>query len=499
MENTVAAAGGGRTRGGGGAASGGRNPPRPANKAKPEPESAEKKGQSSDFITPQKMPAGGAGVGDRHVSPSDQSVASSSSSGGSAEAMRIRQLEQQLEATHMSAQEAHSQQQQQLAEQQRQIQEQARQLAFFSAQQQHIAQQQQQQQQQFVSQQQRLPPADLPVRMAAVQPTKLTFARATAGTALDDWLFEVDQLCTQLHKPQSDGAGRIAAAGLHWDRGMQLWFDTQQQQTPVHTWPEFVAALRKQFTPVGDEFAARDELFSLKMRGGESMDAYMQRAVLLVTRVGGLVDSRMAAVQALRGVDESRFPFTVAEARRKERESGVQGMTFAQMRSDLTLGAHNEPKLRGTSHSSSNSSSNSSSSGSRAGGSSNSSNSSKQHRIAALKQSLDALMEESDDGEDGGANFSAAPLSTSGAGAGAVEGKCYKCGKQGHVVAECNSSKELRKCYNCHETGHLANKCPAKRKAKAKSGNSSSGGGGGSGSKGAEDGSSSSKSVPKNE
>ena len=351
---------------------------------------------------------------------------------------------------------------------------QAQQLAFFRAQQQQFMAQQQQQQQQLqqAASQARAPSVDLPVRMAAVQPTKLTFARATAGTALDDWLFEVDQLCTQLHKPQSDGAGRIAAAGLHWDRGMQLWFDTQRQQAPIHTWLEFVAALRKQFTPVGDEFAARDELLSLRMRGGEGMDAYMQRAVMLVTRGGGLVDSKLAATMALRGVDESRFPFTVAEARRKERDSGVQGMTFAGMRSELTLGAHNEPKLRGVGRSSSSSSSSSTA----PVPSPLATPEVVQQRQAASHRGSQAVSRRADGGErrrrEQWSQFSAAPLSTGGAGAGTAEAKCYKCGKHGHVVVECSSSKELRKCYNCHEVGHLANKCPAKRRAKAKSGNS---------------------------
>ena len=145
VENTAAAAGGSRTKGGSGAVGGSssssssssssqRKPPKPAHKAKAEPEVAEAKGQSSGYLTPQKVPDGGAGVGDRHVSPSSLSVASGSSN-SSAEAMRIRQLEQQLEATHVSAQEAYSQQQQQLEEQQRLLQEQAQQLAFFSAQQ----------------------------------------------------------------------------------------------------------------------------------------------------------------------------------------------------------------------------------------------------------------------------------------------------------------------------------------------------------------------------
>ena len=67
------------------------------------------------------------------------------------------------------------------------------------------------------------------------------------------------------------------------------------------------------------------------------------------------------------------------------------------------------------------------------------------------------------------------------------------------MVVECSSSKELRKCYNCHEVGHLANKCPAKRRAKAKSGNSGGGGGGGGGGKGGAEDASNSKPVPKNE
>jgi len=304
-------------------------------------------------------------------------------------------------------------------------------------------QQQQQQQQQ--------PSREQVVRVDAVRPPELTSAGATAGTALEDWLFKLDQLFAQTRTAETDWLGRAQLAQLHWDRHMALWWTGRQEAavaagTPILSWSAFVAALRRQFVPAGDSQLARSELFKLKMRSGETMEAYMQRAVLLVVRAGSLMEGKMAAALALEGVDKSRFPFTCAAVARKERAAGAMGMSFAQMREELTVEAAMEPQLSGRS------SNNSNNSGSNNGakGATNS----RQLRINALQQQLKAL-EEGDDEEDAGEAFDVAPIGT-----GAGREHCRKCGSDSHNTPDCKSKKELRSCFYCRQPGHLKTKCP---------------------------------------
>lgn len=419
----------------------------------------------------------GGGTSPASISLTDSGVSDSMTS-ESADVMRIRELEAQLHSMRMT---------QEMMTRQREAAEQ--QLLLFQ-QGQSLPQQHRpsaasasvtplsQQRPQPAQSQAQIQPA---VRVSAVQPTRLSYGSASAGSGLEDWLFSVEQLLTQMRHTEANGDDRamIATATLYWDRPMQLWFEAEQQQQqlcadqqmdsdsgPLTTsWKEFKAALRRQFTPLADDFVARDELLSLRMKGGESMEAYMQRVVLLVTRAGQQIDGRTAATLTLRGVDELRFPFTVSAAKRKERESGTMGMSFAAMRSELTFGAHNEPKLNlrnGSNTNGSNSSGSSSHSRttSRGNNSNTTANGNKQIRIAALQQQLQELQEESEHDES---SLITAPL-TAGPGGrrtGASTGdiRCRKCGKSGHVVAECTSKKELRKCFRCNEVGHLANKC----------------------------------------
>ena len=377
----------------------------------------------------------------------------------SADAMRIRELEEQLRSMQMA--QVRMAQQQAATEQQLQLFRQAPQQHRPSASESSLSSQP------SPSSQSQTVSIQPTVRVSAVQPTRLSYGSAAAGSGLEDWLFSVEQLLTQMRHTEANGDDRamISTATLYWDRPMQLWFDAEQQRIdelgvdsePITYWREFKEALRRQFTPLADDFVARDELLSIRMKGGESMEAYMQRVVLLVTRAGRQIDGRMAATLTLRGVDELRFPFTVAAAKRKERESGTMGMSFAAMRSELTLGAHDEPKLNPR-HNSSNSNSGSSHSGvTRSARGSNNSN--RQVRIAALQQQLQDLQEGSESDEF---NLITAPLTTSG-GRATEDVRCRKCGKSGHVVVECKSKTELRKCFRCNEVGHLANKCSTRR------------------------------------
>lgn len=381
---------------------------------------------SSGQMTPTKVPLDEDGVSSHADSDAHSSV---SQQGADAQSMRIARLEQQLARFEQLALGGSASDR---VQQQRQLQQ--------SQQQQPQQQQPQQPSQQYV------------VRVDAVRPPELTYAGAMAGTALEDWLFKLGQLFAQTRQSESDWLGRAQVAQLHWDRHMAMWWTGRQETaeaagTPIQSWVAFVAALRRQFVPAGDSQLARVELFKLKMHSDETMESYMQRAVLLVVRTGGLVEGKTAAALALEGVDKSRFPFTCAAVARKERAAGAAGMSFAQMREELTVEAAMEPQLGGRG--------NSSSGGSSSGGGAKGATNDRQLRINALQQQLKSLEEGVE--EDSDESFGVAPIA-----AGSdreARDRCFKCGAEGHITPDCKSKKELRRCHRCRQPGHLIAEC----------------------------------------
>jgi hypothetical protein len=332
------------------------------------------------------------------------------------------------------------------------------------------------------------------VRISAIQPPELKYSEASSNTTLDDWLYKLEQLFTQMRTPEGAWQERVRVAQLHWDRSMSLWWvgcmeAAAQTDTSVYSWGTFVSALRKHFISAGDAEAARLELFRLRMRSGEAMDVYMQRAVLLAVRAGALVDGRTIAALTLEGVDKGRFPFTVQSARRSEREAGAAGMSFAQMRAALTTGAMDEPQLhivRGSgAHGSGGMGNSQRDHRGNGGGAKPPVSHKKQLRINAVRQELQALEEAGDADTCEWGDTDTDPMHVAPVGAGGAL-KCYKCGAEGHVVAECKSKKELRKCYSCNQVGHVRSspKCPA-RKKKQQGTSQGSGKSGGSGQEGA--------------
>ena len=329
-------------------------------------------------------------------------------------------------------------------------------------------------------------------RRQLVQPQQLHYETAAQGTTLADWLFDLDRLFRQLNIDEAAAAQRISEASLHWDRQIDIWWQGRKRQartagTPIDTWAVFVAALQANFVPTGDAEAAARELLRLRMKGGEAMDTYMQRAALLLARCDGRIDAATAARIAVEGVDSSRFPFSLAAVRATMR--GNANMEFHQVRLDLTEAAVHEPRLA-TVPASSGGSSNSSGRSSAAASGHGASKSSKQLRISALERQLEQLRagEGSDDESGSAAALHTAPVARQqGAGRGGPSGGssgsrplvCNKCGAAGHVVAECHSKKEQRKCFVCGLPGHIAMRCE-----KRKGGEGPDGGGEGSGPEG---------------
>ena len=391
------------------------------------------------MVTPVKLPV----EDDRTSNSADSDVHSSVSQQRGSQSIRVAEIERRERELEQR-------------EQQLRDREQLEHPQQLSAASQLQSQRQQQQQQQ---QQQQHPQLQLHARSDAVRPLELTYA--TAGAALEDWLFKLKQLFAQLGKSELDWNGRAQLAQLYWDRHMDLWWSGRQEAAvaagaPIQSWSSFVAALRKQFISTGDSEVARSELFKLRMKSGESMDAYMQRSVLLVARAGSLMESRIAAALTLEGVDKSRFPFTCAAVARKQRaadssSSGQAGMSFAQMRVELTEEALMEPQLSGRSNSSNSGNSSSNTHNHAKSGANN-----KQLRINALEQQLKAAREEDDNTDADDSRYNTAPVSTGST-------LCNKCGADGHFAQDCKSKKELRSCFRCGKSGHIRSKCSERK------------------------------------
>ena len=325
--------------------------------------------------------------------------------------------------------------------------------------------------------------AILQARQTAVQPSRLQYGTAAQGTVLADWLFELEQLFTQMAIPESAYADRLRVAGAYWDRQINVWWESRQTQASssgaaIRSWADFVAALTANFVPAGDAEAAARMLLRVAMRAEESMDAYLQRVELLLARAAGRMDAKTATLIAIEGVDKLRFPWALAAVRKQLRAEPA--MTFFTARVELTEAAVHEPKLlQQRQHATSGASarggaSSASSLGRGAGMPLRSAGSGNTVRIAALQRELQQLLVQEEYAADphmddeeaaAAAELHTAPLSRpypppAARTTGDRPRVCSKCRAPGHVAAECTSKKELRECYACGEVGHIKPNCP---------------------------------------
>jgi hypothetical protein len=396
-----------------------------------------------------------------------------------------------------------AQQQQHQQDQQQQQQQQPQQQ-----QQQQERQQPQQQQplQQFPRQQQSPPSVGVAasfsaaVREDAIRPEELTYsAAASRSGALENWLFKLEKRFEQIHLSEIEFQERIGIASRYWDLSLERWWGTYREQVhhqgqPVSSWRQFVAALRGTFAPVNDAQVAAAELLRLSMGRGESMDAYLQRADLLMARANGRLDDSAAALALLEGVEGVRFPFTVAAQRRRMRQDPK--IPFAVMRGELALAALDEPKIGGNvqGHVSTpagvgkGETRNGPPGGPRRmgggghaaslGGVPSSSSSSKLatmtrgqliRHIGALQRGLSQGFAMAGEGEEDDGSIppdrQVAPIGN-GTGDNSIgsSSTCRKCGAEGHRVKECTSKVELRSCYSCQAPGHISSNCPRRQK-----------------------------------
>jgi len=289
---------------------------------------------------------------------------------------------------------------------------------------------------------------------------QLQYGEAGHAGALEDWLFELERALDM--QRISDDAERIRVAGFYWDRSMQRWCDgvrklRSTKGTPLTTWKQLCDVLRRTFLDTGEAEAAFSKLLVVRQKGDEKMDAYVRRVDELRTQAGEYADEEGAVVHAcVGGVDKDRWPMTLQAVRRRmgaARDSG-QPLSFEELRQLLAQEAHYEPSGRVASHN---------------GGAGVDKNTTRARRIAVLQAQLEQLQSKAtNDGGGGDDEVRVAPVGKGdtpgthgGKGSGSSDGRCWKCGEEGHRVWECTSKKELRVCGNCKKKGHLRRDCTA--------------------------------------
>jgi hypothetical protein len=256
----------------------------------------------------------------------------------------------------------------------------------------------------------------------------------------------------------------VEQAELYWDRDCQLWWDghtaaTAAERKPVASWAAFEAALRTNFAVTGEAERAIKKLLKIAMLGGESMDAYMQRAAQLLRLTDGQVQSAAAAQVVVLGIDARRFQWTLMTYRKQRMEAGNAPDTFERMRATIIRAAEFEPPNAGASAAAAAASSG------HGGGNRNP----KAIKVAALRRQADQLESGAtgDDDDEGGGDYGdheptgvAAASTRDGD---AFASACFKCGGQGHNSRDCSSKTELRSCHRCKKKGHIAPNCPARK------------------------------------
>ena len=295
----------------------------------------------------------------------------------------------------------------------------------------------------------------------SLQPPELRAVDASKGTTLEDWIYSVERLigCAGAQA----FAARVELARMCWDRQVNTWWTGTQElaQTrgkPIGDWDGLVAALRANYTPISDVDTARRALYTLAMKGGESMEHYVARAHELYNRIPrARVPSEVAAEFLVDGVDARRFPLaqmTVGASQQHERAHGnAAGLTFDAARSMLVEAAAIEPTHLIASAQSS------TSAGAGSGHAHRGGYSGRQRVNNIMTRAESRYPQPEDEGEadsQSGADEQHGVSTID-----VADVKCFRCQGRGHFARDC-SKPDTRVCNLCKKKGHLARACTAR-------------------------------------
>ena len=327
-------------------------------------------------------------------------------------------------------------------------------------------------------------PASAAAQPKAPTPPELKATEAVKPESLEDWIYATERMLRAVQA--SSFAEQLEYAGRYWDRAVQAWWTGAQllateRGQPVSDWDTFVATLRSNYSPVADADMAMRKLVSIKMRGEESMEAYVSRAQELVQRIpSARLETHMAAEFLLAGIAGDRFPITYAallEATQTARKrSGGRGLGFAEARAKLVEAAAREP---GTQWMAKGGGGGGGSQGGGVGVASGYRGASGARKLVnSVSTNNNRYSQLSEDEGDDRASSGQDQRSVSAIN---LDGpKCYRCQGMGHTSRDCKKT-ETRTCHRCRKTGHLIADCPERAKGGAPPGGAPAAGGQGAG------------------
>lgn len=320
-------------------------------------------------------------------------------------------------------------------------------------------------------------------KLSAVEPAELKYEQAGKKEVLDEWIFKSGKMLMQQGTVAADISVITNTVSMYWDSKMDRWWTgilerKKAEREQVQGWNGMMNELRTYFITTGDEETAVIELRSLKMKESETMEAYVQRAAAIISRIS-MVRSpvEISAEHVFLGVGAQRFPLLVAaitaEQRKHRAGHGGLGMTLNVMNNRLVELSQAEPgELQRRTQSTN------------LGGQPIKPPARWQQRQqtttpTTLTQKLNAI----------GINLEAASSASTAAqpeqqvtltteeirqllnAVGTSSDKkwpCGRCRKTGHTTRECRAL-DTRTCYNCGETGHIRPNCQKPKKETASS------------------------------
>jgi hypothetical protein len=99
----------------------------------------------------------------------------------------------------------------------------------------------------------------------------------TIGLAVDHWLSEMNQQFVYYSQGGSltTASSRIQYAAAYLDGIARQWWEQQPDRNTLNNWDEFVSRLHTRFRPIQAAMLARQKLDKLRMREGNSVNAYI--------------------------------------------------------------------------------------------------------------------------------------------------------------------------------------------------------------------------------
>ena len=102
-----------------------------------------------------------------------------------------------------------------------------------------------------------------------------TFAGASVGFAVDNWIGEMVQQFSYYGSQFPDGASRVRYAAAFLTDAAWRWWEQQDDRATLSDWDEFVNRLHARFRPVQAAMLARQRLGRLRMKEGHSVNQYV--------------------------------------------------------------------------------------------------------------------------------------------------------------------------------------------------------------------------------